>query len=314
MLRKWILIGVVAALALTACGQAAQVLTQEVEKESYGGGGLPSQPEAQLMPEMAAPAEDAILARDYATGNYGTVAQQPIDRLVIKTATLSLVVKDPVTSADSIAALAQSLNGFVVSSNVYQTSTDAEGNRIMQAVVSIRVPAANLDAALAQLKSAAVKVDSQQISGEDVTAQFTDLESQLRNLQAAETQLQKIMEEAKRTEDVLNVFNQLTSIRGQIEQVQGQMKYYREASAMSLINLTLIPDALSQPIDTQGWEPAAVAKEAVEALLRALQEVATAVIWAGVYVLPLALLIGLPLLLAVWYVRRRARRTKTVTA
>jgi hypothetical protein len=313
MFRKWILMIVVGALVLTACGQAAQTVMSEAEKQASGGGGM-SEPSVGL----AAPADDAVLAREYsayATGNTGSVVEQAqIDRLVIKNATLSLIVKDPVASADSLSALAQSLGGFIVSSHVYQTSTDAQGNRIMQAGVAMRVPVDQLDAALAQLKGLAVKVESQQISGEDVTAQFTDLESQLKNLEVAEAQLQKIMEQATRTEDVLNVFNQLTAIRGQIEQVRGQMKYYRESAAMSLINVTLIPDVLSQPIETGGWQPEGVLKEAVEALVRALQSIATSVIWAGVYVLPLALLFGLPLLLGVFVLRRRVHKAKSVTA
>lgn len=312
MFRKWILMVVIGALALTACGQAAQTVMSEAEKQAYGGGGMVEPP----LGLASAPAADMALAHEaYATGNSGAVVEQAqIDRLVIKNATLSIIVKDPVASADSLSALAQSLGGFIVSSNVYQTSTDAQGNRIMQAGVAMRVPVDQLDAALAQLKGLAVKVESQQISGEDVTAQFTDLESQLKNLEVAEAQLQKIMEQATRTEDVLNVFNQLTAIRGQIEQVKGQMKYYRESAAMSLINVTLIPDVLSQPIETGGWQPEGVLKEAAEALVRALQSVATSVIWAGIYVLPLALLFGLPLLLGVWFMRRRMHKAKPVTA
>jgi len=317
MLRKWILIAVIAVLALTACGQAAQIVTQEAEKAAFGGGGMApeSVPALPSVVEGYAPVEDAVMKRESLAASSGSIAAQAqIDRLVIKNATLSLVVKDPVASADRINALALSLGGFVVSSNVYQTSTDAQGNRIMQAGVAIRVPVDKLEAALAQLKGLAVKVESQQLAGEDVTAQYTDLESQLKNLEVAEAQLQRIMEEAKRTEDVLNVFSQLTSIRGQIEQVKGQMKYFRESAAMSLINVTLIPDVLSQPLETNDWQPQGVVKEAVEALLLALQEVATAMIWAGVYVLPLALLFGAPVLLAVWVVRRRGRRAKAATA
>ncbi|MBL8058028.1 MAG: DUF4349 domain-containing protein, partial [Anaerolineales bacterium] len=186
---------------------------------------------------------------------------------------------------------------FVVSSNIYQASVDAAGNKLMQANLAVRVPAARLTEALTQIKHLAVtgEAETENITGEDVTAQYTDLESQLRNLEAAEAQLQKILEEAKRTEDVLNVFNQLTSIRGQIEQVKGQMKYYQESAAMSLISVSLLPDALSQPIEVGGWKAEGVAKEAIEALVRAMQNLASAGIWLGIYVLPLFLVFAIPL-------------------
>jgi len=204
----------------------------------------------------------------------------------------------------------------VVSSNIYQTSTDAAGNKIMQANVAIRVPAERLNEALAQIKALAVtgEADSENVSGEDVTAQYTDLESQLRNLEAAEAQLQTIMEGAKRTEDVLSVYNQLVSVRGEIEQVRGQMKYYSEAAAMSLVNISLLPDALSQPIEVGGWKAEGVAKEAVEALVRAFQGLASAGIWLGIYVLPLGLVFGIPLWLVGRAVVRRLRKPKSAAA
>ena len=135
---------------------------------------------------------------------------QPItDRLVIRNANLSLVVADPAAASNQIIALAASLNGYVVSSNTYQASVDSAGNKIMQANLTIRVPSAQLDAALAQLRALAVEVRSETISGQDVTSEYTDLQSHLRNLEAAETKLQQIMDGATKTEDVLAVYNQL---------------------------------------------------------------------------------------------------------
>ena len=233
------------------------------------------------------------------------------DRLVIRNANLSLVVKDPAESLNAIAALAEGLGGFVVSSNIYQTSVDAQGNKIMQANISLRVPADKLQAALAQLKGMAVSVNSESTSGEDVTAQYTDLESHLRNLEAAEAQLQKIMDGATKTEDVLAVYNQLVYIRDQIEQVKGQMQYYRESAALSLITVDLIPDALSRPLEIGGWRPEGVAKDALESLLRSLQVIANVVIWSVIYLLPLGLVCGLPVFLGARFVARKLLRPRS---
>jgi hypothetical protein len=185
----------------------------------------------------------------------------------------------------------------------------------MQAVINIRVPADRFLETIAQLEAMDVdgKADNKTVSGEDVTAHYTDLESQLRNLEAAEAQLQKIMDGATKTEDVLNVFNQLVYVRGQIEQVKGQMQYYRESAAMSLIAINLIPDALSQPIEVGGWKLEIVAKEALEALVRAFQGIATGLIWGVVYLLPLGLLFGVPGYLGLRFLARRARKVTRET-
>lgn len=310
MLKKLSLITLLGALVLAACAPAAtpgapadydelQTLRQST---ASGGAGAPVVSESYAAADGVAPAE---APKPGAAGN-------AVERMVIKNANLSLVVKDPIAASRAIAALAEGMGGFVVNSGASLASIDAAGNKYMQANIAVRVPAASLDQALTQIRALAVtgQAETESITGEDVTATYTDLESQLRNLEAAEAQLQQIMAEAKRTEDVLNVFNQLTSIRGQIEQVKGQMQYYSEAAAMSYIGVSLLPDALSQPIEIGGWKAEGVAKEAVEALISALQDLASALIWIGIYILPLGLLCGTPLFFIGRLAWRRMRRPK----
>jgi hypothetical protein len=299
MLKKSIFFILMAMLVLTACAPAA---TPEFYTDSGGRSAGAPPPAATAAPVQAA-------APDFAGD---AVNATTAERLVIMNASLSLVVKDPAAAVDQISAMAQTLRGFVVASNVYQASTDAEGNKIMRASVSIRIPAEKLTDTLARLEAMDVdgKAESKNVSGEDVTALYTDLESRLRNLEAAEQQLQNIMDGATKTEDVLAVYNQLVYIREQIEQVKGQMKYYSEAAALSLITIDLIPDALSQPIEVGGWQPQGIAKDALEALVRTLQGLGTLLIWGGVYVLPLGLLCAIPVGGGVWLVRRFLRNRK----
>ncbi len=297
MIKRLPFLMILAALLLSACAPAATPAPGADQAESRGGaspGFAP--PAATAAPELGARASDATTT----------------ERLVIKNATLSLVVKDPAASVDSISTLADGLGGFVVSSNVYQTSTDAAGNKIMRAQISIRIPADKFLPAIEQLEGMTVsgKADTKNISGEDVTAQYTDLQSQLRNLEAAEQQLQKIMDSATKTEDVLAVYNQLVTIRGQIEQVKGQMKYYQESAALSLISIDLIPDALSQPIEIGGWKPQGIAKDAIEALVVVLQFLGSLAIYGVLFCLPLGLLFGIPGYFLVRFGLRRFRKAK----
>jgi hypothetical protein len=214
------------------------------------------------------------------------------------------------------------LGGFVVSATTSEFFVQSPGVgdpalgapelaqvRHVRADISIRVPAGQFDQALTALREMAVRIDSESISGQDVTAEYTDLESQLRNLRAAETQLQAILAEAKRTEDVLAVYNELVNIRGQIEMIEGQLKYYRESADMALITLSLTPDIATQPIDVGSWQVQGVAREALGALISALQTLASAAIWLVLYVLPLCLLFGLPLWLIVRGIRGRRKQT-----
>jgi hypothetical protein len=303
--HHWIGILALSALVLTGCAQAAMPTSAPAmqlpgyagarSSDLVQGGGAENSKGAPLAPlesEQAASASSA-------------------DRLVVRSASLTVVVHDPAQSARDIRLMAEGMGGFVVSSNVYQATFGDNAVQATRASITVRVPAERLDDALEQIAKASIEVTSQSVSGEDVTAQYTDLQSQLRNLESAEAQLRQIMDAATKTEDVMAVFNQLTQVQGQIESVKGQIQYYQESSRLSAITVDLIPDVAAQPLQIGKWRPEGTAKQAVVALIRALQFLADAGIWIGICVLPIALLLGLPTWLVVRTIIRQRRSKKT---
>lgn len=257
-------------------------------------------PAATAAPAMPAPgAGGATTAND---------AQPAQPRLIIRTADMSIVVSDTQAQLNTISALAAQYGGFVV-----QSGTSRVGNDALQGQITLRVDAKSFDAALGDIRRLAVSVQNENVRGEDVTAEFVDLDAQLRNLQAAEAQLTKIMESATKTEDVLSVFEQLTQIRGQIDQIQGRMKYLSQSAALSTINVTLIPDALAQPVEVGGWRIEGVVKNAIEALIGTLQALASIAVWLVIVVLPALIVMALPVLLVIWLIRRARRNRKPAT-
>lgn len=287
---------VLASVLLSACGAAATGIS---ERDMY-----------DEAPSIGMPAAEA--ANDFAAGGSvdSALAPQSSERLVIKNASLSIVVNDPERSLNSISALAEQMGGFVVNSYLYQ-STLASGLEVPAASITIRVPAEQLQDALNSIEAGANDVLSNNQSGQDVTAEYTDLQSRLRNLQDAEVLLRQIMQEATDTEDILNAFNQLNSITEQIEVLKGQIQYYEESAAMSAISVELIASQAVQPITIGGWEPVGVAKDAIQSLVNALQGIVDALIWLALYLLPIALVIGVPVWLVVRGLRRWMGRSKT---
>ncbi len=246
---------------------------------------------------------------------YSPVANQAADatnanRLILKNASISLYVDDPTASAQRLRKMAEEMGGFVVSSNVVQTQLSS-GVQVPHASVTIRVPSERLDEAMAAIRAeTSLPVISENISSQDVTGEYIDLQSRLRNLEAKEAQLQKIMDSASAVEDVLAVYNQLTATREEIELIKGQMKYYEESAALSVINADLTANAAEQPLTVAGWQPVGVAKDALQALIKTLQVLGSALIIISVYFIPLALIILGPILLVVWLGRRALRRRK----
>jgi hypothetical protein len=295
-----IALGVLAVtLAATLAGCAAAVpnpvARMDAERPMAGAPAMPL-PLATAAPSAVAPSADAPTGESPAGG-----ANQAQPRLIIRTADLTLVVKDTQAQLDAIGRIAREHGGFVVSSSTTRHDDELHGQ------VTLRVAAAQFDQALDLLRKVAVEVRSESVRGEDVTAEFVDLDAQLRNLEAAEAQLQLILKQATATEDVLNVYRELTQIRGQIEQITGRMKYLSQSAALATISATLIPDTLAQPVDVGGWRPAGVAKAAFEALIAALQGLANAAIWFAIAIVPLLLVIALPVVVIAALVRRSLR-------
>ncbi len=232
-------------------------------------------------------------------------AIQPVqERVVLKSAALRLVIESAESALADITQLTDEMGGWVVSSNSSRIAL-ASGHEVTRASITVRVPAERFDDALATFKAGALSVDSETIDGQDVTQEYVDLTSRITNLEAAEQQLQTIMDSATRTEDVLNVHNELVRIRGEIEVARGQLRYYDESAAFSSISIELVPEALETPIQIAGWSPEGTARSAFLALLNVLRFLADAAITLVILVLPLVLIVGLPSVLAYRWLKRR---------
>jgi len=195
----------------------------------------------------------------------------------------------------------------VVSSNLSRTYF--EGGNLPRANLTVRVPAGQLDSIMSAIRDLtpvpSEDVIYENVSGQDVTAEYTDLESRLRNLEAAEQALLELMEQAQDPEDVLNVFDELTYYRGEIEIVKGRMRYLEESAALSAISLSIIPKESLQPIEIIGWKPEGTVRDAVEALIRAGQFVVDAAIWFGIFCLPFLIPLGIGVYILVRILRKR---------
>jgi hypothetical protein len=232
-----------------------------------------------------------------------------IERMVLKNADLAIVVADVDGRMKLITNLAKNMGGYVLSSNLYQNYT-SNNVKVPEAQMVIKVPSEKLDDAIDQIKKGVVEVQTENKSGQDVTAQYVDLQSRLKNLEAAEAQLEEIMKQATKTEDVVNVFNQLVTYREQIELVKGQMKYYEESAALSSISIRIIPQETIKPLEIGPWQPKGVALKAIQDLVDFSKGFVEFLIRFVLYTLPVLIMIGLPLYLVFLGVRAFFRKMR----
>jgi hypothetical protein len=248
-------------------------------------------------PATGAPAAIQAPAPQEAVGSStSNIAPATQDRLVIQNADLAIVVKDPKARMAEISKLATDMGGYVVSSNLYETY-GSSGKQVPEATVVVRIPAAKLDDALTQIKDGAVEVQSENRTGQDVTNVYVDLQAQLAAKEAADKKLLEIMDQATKSEDVLNIYMQIQNVETQIEQLKGQIKYYEESAALSAVSVRLIAEEGTQPIQVGPWKPAGTAKQAVQDLINFVQGFTEFLIRFVIFTLPALILIAVPLIL-----------------
>ena len=198
----------------------------------------------------------------------------------------------------------EAMGGFVAGSNIWR-----EGE-LMRATLTLRVPSDKLTSVMASIRGLARRIDNENIASQDVSQEYVDLASGVRNLEATETELRELLivarKNSRKASEVLEVHQQLTMIRGQIEQAKGRMRYLSEVASMSSISLEIVPDAIAKPVVEAGWQPLVIAKDAMRALVGSLQSIATIGIWLLVYVVPVFGMLAL-VIVALWKLARRAR-------
>lgn len=262
--------------------------------------------------DFAAPAEPqaraAVAGAEGATAGVtgaATPAAQAMPRMIVRTADVRIIVADTSKTVDAVTKSVEASGGFVSGSNIWR-----EGE-LLRAKLTVRVPADKLTGTLASIRHLAKRVENETITSEDVSQEFVDLGSQVRNLEATEAELLELLKVARvnsrKATDVLEVHNQLTIIRGQIEQARGRMRFLSQVTAMSSIALDIVPDAITQPVVEPGWQPLVVVRDASRALVVFLQNATTVVIWFVIYVLPI---LGM-LLLVIGVLVKIARRVRT---
>ena len=155
------------------------------------------------------------------------------DRMIVRTGDMAMVVENVESSIENIKQLAETYEGWVVSSSIWKNGEALAGS------ISIRVLAEHFDSALKALRGMAVEVKYENTSSRDVTEEYVDLSASLENLEATEQQLQVIMDKAETVEDILDVQRELTRVRGEIEQTKARMQYLEQTSSTSIIYVQL---------------------------------------------------------------------------
>jgi hypothetical protein len=273
----------VAIVTLLACGSGSSGMLSTVGNAVPGGAGYDE--EAAGAPPSAAAAATAAPAE--APNDVGNLVD---DAKIVRTGSIELQVTDVakaiLTARDGI----RDMGGYIGAS---QTST-VDDQPV--ATITYRIPVDRWEDALDLLRGLAgqaTKVISEQTQAVEVTGAVVDLEARIRNLRASEAALQGIASKTTRVSDVLEVQAQLTTVRGEIEQLSAQLKDLNDRAAYATLTASFATQVVAVEVAAKGWEPAQVVDEATGSLVDILQALTTAGIWFAIVWLPILVGLGL---------------------
>ncbi|MDP2624633.1 MAG: DUF4349 domain-containing protein, partial [Candidatus Peregrinibacteria bacterium] len=225
--------------------------------------------------------------------SYDEYEESGVETKVIKTASLTMDVKDTAEVIDSVTSIAGAYDGFVQNSETWLQSDETTAGYI-----TLRVDSEYFEEAMDDIKALATVIQSESISGQDVTEDYVDLQARLVNLQAEEEQYLNILDEAYTVEDLLSVSDYLAAVREDIEVIQGRLKYLENQTDYSTISIWVYEEA-SLLVPTSDWQPVVVAKQAFNRLVEVGQNLVNLSIQLVIF--------GIPLLIVIWIVRGISR-------
>jgi hypothetical protein len=263
------------------------------------GGGI------SLSRDSVEPSEKSV-SPEFVGGNPASLSEENIPSvqpgsMQIKNAFFSLLVKEVRQSVQEIASTASRLQGYVISSSVYEVGES--GN--LRGQVSFKVPQAKFEETLSSLRSLAVSVESETVTGQDVTEEFTDLSARLRNKEATEASLLELMKKSGSIADILEVQRELTQVREDIERLKGRLDYLEKNIAMSTVTVDLATEAEYLPLSQDKWRPLNIAKAALRTLITVVKTALNIVIWLFVFISPILLVLALPFILLLKFFRKK---------
>lgn len=154
-----------------------------------------------------------------------------IKPLLIYKAEYTMAVFETTKAIDLVQKMAVDLDGYLVQRSDEQ--------------ITVRVPSETYRAALGKVSKLGDVLHRDE-TVKDVTDQFLDLTTRLRNHRAVRARFEQLLTQAKDVKEALAVERELARITGEIERIEGKLKYLRELIAFSTITVRF----RAQPTET----------------------------------------------------------------
>ena len=289
------------------------------EKESHIAGVASRSESAKLVSEQEqqlARANNALAKQDVPNqpvslkdADAANLASQAFDRKIIRNANLTVEVTSPGDSQRKVVSIAESHQGFVVTSESTQRPSEDRNKPEITINLVVRVPASQFNSVMEEIRAVGARVVQEKVTGQDVTEEFMDLDARIKNQKALEAQFLEIMKRAGKVDDALSVQRELAEVRTEIEKLEGRRRFLENQSSLSTINVTLQPPTQIVNATGFGYSVRSAFSDGVDVAAG----IVLFLIRAVIAILPIILFVVLPLALIAKLGLRVVRRRRSVT-
>jgi len=161
----------------------------------------------------------------------------PIKRIITKRADITVEVDNIEKASIALKELLQKEQGYIVNANSYEERYQA----------TVKVPTKSLNLTLDNIAMLGKKV-SQNISQMDVTNQMVNSEARLKNLMLFRDKMQNLLTQTTKIEEILKIERELRRVLTEIDSIEGQLKYLKDAVILSPISVNFREKTVYGPL------------------------------------------------------------------
>ncbi|WP_299704023.1 DUF4349 domain-containing protein [uncultured Pontibacter sp.] len=157
---------------------------------------------------------------------------QEVQRKLIKEGRVEFETEDISTTRQTVFRAVQQYKGYISSDQEFK-SPGRTSNTLV-----IRVPAEHYDDLLRDATVGVKKFDFREIDVKDVTEEFLDVEARLKTKKELEARFLELLKQAKNVSEVVEIEKQLSTLRSDIESIEGRLNYLQNQVALSTLSMT----------------------------------------------------------------------------
>jgi len=194
----------------------------------------------------------SLAAQDSAAANTAEKTTETADKQketnnskIIETAEIDLETKNYTKAIDSILSTVKIKGGYIQSSKSYGSADDNSRG----AYYVIRMPKNYFDEFLSNVGNLG-KITNSSTQGENISSQYYDTEAHLKALKVQEDRLLELLKKSGSLKDILEIENQLSNVRYQIESLTSSLKNWDNQVDYTTININIreVKELTSNPV------------------------------------------------------------------